>query len=407
MQSKDEIERSGSAIDLDLIFKKSKKFVKDVGTYLPDFNFVFGNFMGFVQGANMGSGVRLSSPAATGLVLGLNYIDAFANLIKATNLLLDESQHQQVQNKIKASLMIFSSVQLMTLSYAPWMTGLGIASLGSATVSATVLAAPAFAVATAIDLGLAAMDCYYAAKEVTFEGWLDEHVKEWNHLQNEIDKVQKKSKEVNRWANIQENFSPTQSALQNKLDELKNRQRELYENIQVRCWTHHTETALIKSRLGDMDKFFDYKYKNNNLPNQSHFHQQFNPVYSSTELDLGSSFSPEFNCSDYAQMCQEREDNIQAGLNDNYEKKQELLLIKSLSFIGCSLLAVASFSGPAAPALLAAGAVICAAVLFYYIYTKRDAIENTFDALYNSVNNLFVTEAEKNAEDIQNLSLGF
>src|SRR5579862_3545367 len=213
-------------IEMDVIKEKSKKFIADTaeitGT-LPDWNYVMGVMLGYLQGANLGPGINFTDAGVTGVAVGWNYADAIAGLITATQLLLDKSNYQQIQNKIKASLLIFSSAQSLALSYAPWLSTLGVTGL----TSATALAGPAFALATLIDLSIAAVDFHYAAKEVQFEGWLNERTKEWNHLQQQITDEQNKLLELSHKKddlNLQfmlDNY-PNKHQYTKKIDRLEN-----------------------------------------------------------------------------------------------------------------------------------------------------------------------------------------
>jgi hypothetical protein len=88
-----------------------------------------------------------------GITVGWNFRDAVAGIMSATLLILDKASYQQTENKVKAALILFSSVQALAFSYTPWLS-ISIAGV----TAATALAGPAFALATLIDLSIAAID---------------------------------------------------------------------------------------------------------------------------------------------------------------------------------------------------------------------------------------------------------
>ncbi len=324
------------------------------------------------------------------LAVGWNFLDAVANLITATQLLLDKSNYQQVQNKMKAALMIFSSAQLFALSYAPWLAPLGVAGL----TSATALAAPAFALATLIDLSVASIDFYYAAKKIKFDGWLEEQTKEWNHIQEEIDKGQTKINEIK--IKIEEHLlarpekqEQELERLTNKLDHLvkkqaglEDKQDKCFNDIQARCWANRdaTNDVYIKTQLSKMKKIANYTLKDESREQSKDFKNYF---INRESLNNDDKFT------EYKNLSLPREKEIRDNLTENYNKKLDILGVKSLSFIGCTLLAIAPFTGPAAPALFAAGAIICGSVALYYAYNHREAIQNKVGVLANAVKKKF------------------
>jgi hypothetical protein len=92
------------------------------------------------------------------LVIGIgavlwNYLDAVAAIQRGFDLLDNEDNYHQTENKIKGTLSILAGVQLLLLSYNP-ATGL-------------VLAAPSFALSVGIDLVCTVIDYISASREVT------------------------------------------------------------------------------------------------------------------------------------------------------------------------------------------------------------------------------------------------
>lgn len=389
--------------------RRCKDFCKecaiDVGGNLPDYDYVIGTFIGYLQGANLGQGLNFSEASVTGMTVGWNYLDAVAGLITATTLLLDKTNYQQIQNKIKASLMIFSSAQALAFSYAPWLGSLGVAGL----TSATALAGPAFALSALIDLSVAAIDLHYSIKELKFEGWLEERVKEWNHLQEQINRIADKLKitglkNSDHLENDNDASEKKKEKLQEKLISLQNKQRELYEDIQGRCIANRRSdndafirTQLRKTNIADYtydslnnnvnanNLQSDYmKYKNEVRKIQSndslqHTFKQYidNDTNATNSLEIYKTYCKQQQLKGNDVKLFQKDNAIQNKQIDQYNKKVQLVGAKSLSFIGCTLLAIAPFTGPAAPALFAAGAVICGAVALYYVYNQREAIMNT------------------------------
>ena len=127
-------------------------------------------------------------PAQTtlGIALGWNYADSVYSITQGIRQILDEEDYRQTQNKIKGIVNIISGIEMFVFSYNPALT----AALGLA--GGAALASPAFALAMLCDLITATIDFYNAQKEVEFQGWLEERIKEINYLEKRIETLREK-----------------------------------------------------------------------------------------------------------------------------------------------------------------------------------------------------------------------
>ena len=83
---------------------------------------------------------------------------------------------------------------------------------------------------------------------------------------------------------------------------------------------------------------------------------------------------------------QKKQNEIQAALEEKYQAAKTTLVMKTLSFVGMSLLAVSPFVSAALPpvglALFIAGVAITSGVSFYYLYKNTVLIDHYYAIPY-------------------------
>lgn len=285
---------------------------------------------------------KIPNSASLGITVGWNYGDAIFAIALGLYQLFDADDYRQVQNKTKGLLNILSGVQLFALSYNPALTAVIGLSGGAA------LAGPSFALAMLCDLVTASIDYANAYKEVTFEGWLDERVKEINFVVKKLKKVEEQTKN--------ENLSEHQlSKLQLKNEELKKKKDFLIEQVSSR------------SRV--------YCYENNALNQEKEKKVQVllqNLDVSAKEILL-KNIKEKPTQKDFS-----FDENKQAALTQHYKESRRNLCIKAFSFVGMTLLAVLPFvaAGACPPVLIPALAVI-SLVAAYYLVKHSEKIVDT------------------------------
>lgn len=258
----------------------------------PELNYVSGVGEGIADYMHMhGSpNISISDAAHLGVVLGWNYSDGFCSIILGFALLLDEESHLKKQNKVKGILNILSGIQLFLFTHQEFIMQL-------AAYGASALSGPAFAAAMLVDWINAGIDLYQAEKLMTFEGWMDDAVKQVNHIDTRL-----ASPELSKEKKIE--LTQKRDAL---LDDIGARSR---------VYRHAPLTEDEEDRPAKLDKMLSQlKYK-----------IDYNSKPSTQDID--------------------RNDAIRKKLKKERDEKRANFILKGLSFIGMALLAVASFGFP-------------------------------------------------------------
>lgn len=370
-------------------FSPSKNYAKTLYFYLlkhgAELNYIHGTG---IDDLTTGHVFSLSPDVSMGIAVGWNYLDGIYSIILGLHQLFDEEDHHQMQNKAKGLLNIISGIQMFAFSYNPPLT----AALGL--TGATALAAPAFALSMLCDLITASIDFCNAYKEAEFSGWLDERVKEVNFLQKRIDKIEqqiadeiKKQEEKNE-TEIQSSLILT---LQKKKKQLEARQFALKMTMETRCRVYcHDENNLLKTKEADIIK---NTLKNLNMKGNDGGYSSIDYITPPTEHQ------------------KLKNEKIQIALNHQYEKSRTYLGIRSLSFVGMTLLAIAPFVSSAAfPPLLITGLAIITIVGSYYFLKNSEKIINTLGEMKKTIQHRFFNSSSRekklNVSEEPNPALG-
>lgn len=343
------------------------------------------NYSLFVSEGDLAAGGVIQPPSAVGNIVFpvvWNFLDAIYAIFAAAKQLLDEDDYHQTQNKVKAVCNILSGVQMLVLSYNPALS----AALHLSGASA--LASPAFAIAMAADLVSATIDFCNAAKEVEFEGWLEERLKEADFFEERIQKLNKKIKdEEEKLEKLRKEIQEDEissfkikegkldkirqkiSALENKKTELANlKQKPLLDAIGSRCRVYCEDGDPTKSKE-ERKKFITDKCG----PYLNVTKGRKEPCLT---CEIVGSFQKTADDKDRT-----TNDKIQTTLEQNYKKTCFNLGFKSLSLVGMTMLAISPFVGAACPplgvALFAAGMTITTGVALYYLIKNGPQMANT------------------------------
>jgi hypothetical protein len=249
-----------------------------------------------------------------------NYIDGYCAIVTALDQLLDEDDYRQTQTKIKGLLNLISGLQLFAFTYNPHLvTALHL--LGAP----TLLAGLSFAVSMLFDAIIAAIDLYQVAKERDFDGWLEERCLEHAFIEKRLNEI----------------------AFENQI---------LGDDIQDLVDENHKKMLLLQERRTEIEIMIHVRC-------EAHHHHYISPPGLSMILGKSSiDNSKNFNESD-----------IQQTLDKQYILARNTLVIKAMSFVGMSILALTVF-GLANPAQLAlAGIIVTGLVALCYLYRHLNA----------------------------------
>ncbi|MBX3709687.1 MAG: hypothetical protein KIT56_06780 [Gammaproteobacteria bacterium] len=315
--------------------------------------------------------MSMPNSAALGITVGWNYIDAVAGIVCGINLIMDEEDYRQTQNKVKGVLSIIAGVQAFAFSYNP--------ALGAAVgLGAGAFAGPAFAFTALTDLVNASIDFYNASKELTIEGWLDERVKEINY---KTERIQNLETELQK---LKVSGKDTQ-ALEEKINTLKEQRTTLsndflarsrvYCNPQDQSLSAASRKTFVGRKMAHVTPYEGYEISTDALNT---------PPTRNDEI---------------------RDKEIQSKLNENYRQKRADVIMKGLSFTGMTLLAIAPFTGPAAPILYAAGLTITLFVAGSYLYKHREKIHALGKTMVNKAKKAILSKGEKEPKATDELPL--
>lgn len=248
-------------------------------------------------------------PIAKEIAVGWNYLDGLAAFI-ATYELLHEDTYHAGRNKVKATLNILSGTSLFLLSDNFGLFHFGPAALASA----TIIASPAFAFGMLCDAINSSIDFFYARKEATFKGWLEERLLEFEYLK--------------------ENEEKNNEAI-----------KHLEKLIAARCRAAANPKIIRKIR-----------------------------EYKSYLFD--KSFFENLNLNDLKNMPSREDSDIDKQIQDECNKKfyetRNNFAAKWLSFVGMTCLAIASFV--ACPPLVIIGTVCVTLVSMYYMEKNSEKL---------------------------------
>lgn len=150
-----------------ITMNKGFKFFSDHGAEL---NYIVGTFLNDMTNRVKKNDtlIQLNETSRVSVVVGWNYLDGFYNFMQAFKLYADKDNYHYHESLFKASINLFSGIQLYTFSYNPALTdALKLRDPSS-------FAGVSFFVAMVVDLISASLDFKHMHRETTFEGWLDE-----------------------------------------------------------------------------------------------------------------------------------------------------------------------------------------------------------------------------------------
>ncbi|OGT47034.1 MAG: hypothetical protein A3E83_04105 [Gammaproteobacteria bacterium RIFCSPHIGHO2_12_FULL_41_20] len=290
--------------------------------------------------------VILPAQTTLGIALGWNYADSVYSITQGIRQILDEEDYRQTQNKIKGIVNIISGIEMFVFSYNPALT----AALGLA--GGAALASPAFALAMLCDLITATIDFYNAQKEVEFQGWLEERIKEINYLEKRIETLREKimrpsSNEKTDFLN--DSTLQTIDYLAKEKLRLIDKRNQLIAVMQSRCRVYCHDTTVSTDEQTARATWV--KQTLDGLTEKS-----ISIDYQSKPTDIDTRIN----------------NHVQSQLTKQYQESRNNLAMKALSFVGMTLLAVGTFV--ACPPLLIVGLVVTSIVAAYYLYKNKERI---------------------------------
>lgn len=299
---------------------------------------------GFILFAQLYHG-NISPTAMAATTSALSIANGAIQMVDGVFQITKESLHP-TRDKAMGALKIISGATGIAFSYTPWLAQLGQAGL----TGATALAAPAFALTRLVDLACTAIDYHYALKETTLSGWLEERYKEVKHLNKEIAEIYRLP--LNK--KISEEYK-------NKLENLEKKKFEVEEKISARlfCENEHTNNKV--------------KFTNSSL---NTLHATYCTHLKEKNLD-----------DDEKKRLRNLNDTCMKEANNKEKEEFKKLVVKTLAFSGALLLAVAPFTGPAAPALLGIGLAISIGVGLYSGGKLLKENNKRVDKLFTEVSN--------------------
>jgi hypothetical protein len=198
----------------------------DEGNTLIDCTLDSGSSDGFWQ--------DLDDPSA-GPIVGLDYLDGLCPLFVGLELTNGKRQYQPTQMKIKKALSIVAAGVDFTPTLDKLLLDYGINALSVI----TPLAGPANLVAASLEFIIAAINYYNAAKEVTFEGWLEERTIEVNYLNKKIEKLGSKLKTISEEDSESSHIKTKQDALKVQRNTLQTKKETILSDIQSRSKVYY------------------------------------------------------------------------------------------------------------------------------------------------------------------------
>lgn len=286
------------------------------------------------------------SAKATDIVLPSlwNYLDAACFIAAGLEDLCNEEHHRKWQLRIQGALNIFAGVQLLVFSLNPaLMAALGLAGMPA------LLGNPAFVIGCGIDVITAGIEFHYAVKESGIEGWMEERLDEYAFVMERMHTLQQE----NVLLELDADYAEILTENTEKLAALEQRLADLHRALRIRCKVHAstlTDEAL-RARLADC-------------------------IGTPLELLETEPLLPEERAFE--------EETVNA-LNDAFKEAREELIVRSLTFVGMTLMAAASLSlvvtcPPAIPIL---GFAITALVAAFYLYRHHNAIIATEESSFS------------------------
>lgn len=286
-----------------------------------------------------------SMPTIGGFILSLgwNYIDAIGMIAKSVHT-LTEREYSHKSRYLKSAINIIGALQAFALTYMPPLTSaLGVGPLA--------FAGPAFALEELAGALSKAIDLYHIVKEQEYSGWLTSKIKEVNRLMKRVNKLNLKMLKQ----------SSHQADRQIELRELGEKIETLIQQMISRSRVY------LKDHREDNDKInhsFQQLHTNVNLEkiiDECHQAIQADDIMLDTKLSN--------------------------DLKIKFKSERIDLILRVLSVIGMSLIAVSGFVGPAAPALLIPGLVLVSIVACYQIHKHRDEIKHLFQKIKKAFKN--------------------
>lgn len=341
--------------------------------------------------------MSMPNMASLGISVGFNYLDGLINIISGVTLIMDEEDCHVTQNKTKGIAQIIAGALALAVSYNPALE----AAVG---LGAGAFAGPAFAFMTLVDLINSSVDFYDASKKVSMEGWLDEQVKEINYIDKRIEKLHHKLSELNnKHYKHDDKREHLVDKLNKKINELNKKKNTLTNEFNLRskiyCYGENENplSELNNKEYNRRNTFVNSKLKqikNNQSARLADFKETPTRIMKDNKVYSNANLKPTL-------LERERSNEIQMRLIEDYKEKRANLILKTLSFIGATLFAIAPFSGPAAPALYASGLIITLFVTGYYIYKHRAKIEEAGNRLLTKMKHTFFKEEEEKKKEIE------
>ncbi len=286
-----------------------------------------------------------SMPTVGGYILSLgwNYIDGVGLVAKGLHT-LTEREYSHKSRYLKSAINILGALQAFALTYMPPLTeALGVGPLA--------LAGPAFALEEVAGALSKAIDLYHIVKEQEYSGWLTAKIKEVNRLMKRVNKLNLKlMKKSSHHAENQDEIRELGEKIETLIQQMISRSRVyLQEHRQDDDKINHSFQQLHMDI--NLEKIID----------------ECHHAIKADDIMLDTKISDE--------------------LKKKFKAERIDLILRVLSVIGMSLIAVSGFVGPAAPALLIPGLVLVSTVACYQLHKHRDEIKQLFSKIKKSFKN--------------------
>lgn len=288
--------------------------------------------------------LKLSAKATDVILPSLwNYLDAACFIAAGLEDLCNEDHHRQWQMRIQGALNIFAGVELLVFSLNPaLMAALGLAGMPA------LLGNPAFVIGCGVDVLTAGIEYHYAMKECGIEGWMEERLNECRFVQERMHTL----RQENLLLALDVDYAEILTENTEKLAALEERFTELQRALRIRYKVHacaltdESLRARLAGYIGDLETL------------------ELEPL-----------------------LANERafEDKTVKALDNAFKEAREELIVRSLTFVGMTLMAAATLSlvvtcPPAIPIL---GFAITALVAAFYLYRHHNAIVATGESAFS------------------------
>ncbi len=289
--------------------------VDEIIGFTPEMTYATGTSINLFSQNIFSEKENLFSLSATQTRIGIdlwNEIDSVCSIYFGLRLLTDKNNYRRKSSIIQGILNIITGA---TMGYFTDNNQICLGLLKNA--ASTVLSSPVFALATACDLLNVSIDLYHTSQELEFKDWLKERLQELNFIEKRIREE-----------------TPAENT--HELAKLIHKKKQLHFQIVNRC-------------LARADDPFSRQYIERILKN-NHADLWEKCIYYSPAMISRAKLIDK---------------NIQQKINNRYEAQKKIVFMKTLSFIGMTLLAIATFAP--CPPLLIIGTAICTIVALYYL----------------------------------------